>query len=116
VGFLIFARPLLGVFTDDARIIREALPALYIVSLVQAADGAQMVLAAALRSAGLVYWVLFVYLALSFLVMLPVAYVVGVYLEGGAAGLWAGILAWLALLAIVFGLKFRTRDWEGIEV
>lgn len=116
VGFLIFARPLLGVFTDDARIVAEALPALFLISVVQAADGVQMVLAAALRSAGMVYWVLVVYMSLSFLVMLPVAYVVGVYFGGGAAGLWAGILAWLVLLAVVFALKFKTRDWEGLEV
>lgn len=116
ICFLIFGRPLLGMFTDDPNIVREALPALFVISLVQAADGVQMVLAAALRSAGMVYWVLLVYLALSFLVMLPVAYVVGVYLGGGTAGLWAGILAWLVLLATVFALKFRTRDWEGLEV
>ncbi|MCR9144299.1 MAG: MATE family efflux transporter [bacterium] len=116
VLFLIFARPLLGFFTDDAKIIQEALPALFLVSLVQAADGAQMVFAAALRSAGMVYWVLFVYLGMSFVVMLPVAYLAGVYLGGGSAGLWAGILAWLTLLAVIFALKFRTSDWEGIEV
>ena len=116
VFFLIFSQPLLGAFTNDDAVLREALPALLLISLVQAADGYQMVMAAALRSAGLVYWVLGVYFVLSFLVMLPIAYVLGVHLQIGAAGLWAGILTWLTLLAVVFALKFRTRDWEGIPV
>ena len=116
VFFLIFSQPLLGAFTNDDAVLREALPALLLISLVQAADGYQMVMAAALRSAGLVYWVLGVYFVLSFLVMLPIAYVLGVHLQIGAAGLWAGILTWLTLLAVVFALKFRTRDWEGIAV
>ncbi len=116
IGFLLFADPLLGAFSDDPAVIAAAVPALYVISIVQAADGAQMVWAAALRSAGLVYWVLWVYLGLSFLLMLPTAYLLGVHLGWGTMGLWTGILSWLLALATVFGLKFRTRDWENIAI
>ncbi len=114
--FIIFGRPLLWAFTDDARVLAEALPALIIVSLVQGADGYHMVMAAALRSAGIVYWVLAVYAFCSFMIMLPTAYFFGVYLGYDSAGLWSGIAVWIALLSLIFGRKFRSGEWRGVEI
>jgi len=114
--FVVFAEPLVRSFTDDPAVIAEALPALIIVALVQAADGWQMTLSMALRSAGLVYFVLIVYALSSFGLMLPTGWFFGIHLGLGAAGLWMGLALWLAVLSLIFELVFRTDRWKHVQV
>ncbi|MCB1140038.1 MAG: MATE family efflux transporter, partial [Leptospiraceae bacterium] len=63
IAFLLFAETIIGWFTPDTEVIREASNGLRIAALVQVADAYHMVRAAALRGAGLFWWVLRIYLA-----------------------------------------------------
>lgn len=114
--FVVYGKWIIGFFTEDLAVLREAYPALVIVALIQVGDAYHMVVGSALRSAGLVYWVATIYILASFLLMLPWAYYFGVYLNYGNAGLWSSIFVWLLVLAVAFVWKFRKRDWIGVQV
>lgn len=116
IVFIVFGEWIIGFFTTDLAVLREAYPALVIVALIQVGDAYHMVVGSALRSAGLVYWVASVYVGTSIFVMLPWAYFFGVYLGYGNPGLWSSIFIWLLILAVAFVWKFRKRDWVGISV
>ncbi len=114
--FILYGRWIISFFSEDPLVIEEAYPALVIVALIQVGDAYHMVVGSALRSAGLVYWVAIVYVLVSFFVMLPWAYLFGIYLGYGNPGLWSSIFLWLLILALTFVWKFRKRDWVGVEV
>lgn len=116
VVFIVFGRQLLAMFTDAPAVIREGYPALCIVALVQVGDAYHMVVGSALRSSGMMYWVMFAYLIISFLVMLPLAYLFGIVLKGGSIGIWAAFFIWILLLAISFVRKFRKKEWVNIRI
>jgi putative MATE family efflux protein len=116
IVFIVFGKGLLGMFTDVPAVIREGYPALCIVAFVQVGDAYHMVVGSALRSAGMMYWVMFAYLIISFLVMLPLAYILGIVLKGGAIGIWTAFFIWILLLAISFVRKFRKKEWINIRI
>lgn len=96
--------------------IHEAYPALVVVSLVQVGDAYHMVFGAALKSAGLVVWVLLSYVIVSYGIMLPLAYWLGIELGLGTMGLWSSISLWLLILSLLFLWKFRKGDWKSIQL
>jgi MATE family multidrug resistance protein len=116
VVFIVFGKGLLGVFTDVPAVIQEGYPALCIVALIQVGDAYHMVVGSALRSAGMMYWVMFAYLTISFAVMLPLAYLFGIVLKGGSVGIWIAFFIWILLLAVSFVRKFRRKEWVNIRI
>ncbi|GBF51189.1 Na+-driven multidrug efflux pump [Leptospira ryugenii] len=116
IVFIVFGKPLLGFFTDVRAVISEAYPALVIVSFIQVGDAYHMVVGSALRSAGLMYWVMFAYIVISFLVMLPLAYLFGIVLKGGSIGIWIAFFIWILALALSFIRKFRKKEWINIRL
>ena len=112
--FILCASPLLYWFANgNPTIMKEAYPALLLLVFMQIADGYHMILGAALRSAGFMYWLLAMYATSSFLIMLPSAYVLGVLLQWESLGLWAGMTIWSLMLWILFHYKFEGRSWQG---
>lgn len=114
--FIIFGKWLIGFFTDVPAVISEAYPALCIVALIQVGDAYHMVVGSALRSAGMMYWVMGVYLVVSFVIMLPLAYFLGIVLGWGTPGIWAAFFIWILLLAVLFVRKFRKKEWINIRI
>jgi putative MATE family efflux protein len=110
--FMIFSRQIIESFNPDPLLYQETYLSLLFVSLVQVGDAYHMVMASALRSAGLVLWVFFAYLGVSYLVMIPFAYIMGIYFGFGTPGLWSSISIWLVLLASIFLWKFQKGDWK----
>ena len=112
--FILFRRPMISLFTNDINVIEEAMGALVIVSLVQVGDAYQMVMSSALRGAGYVYWVLRVNGVVSFFIMIPLAYYLGIFLALGTTGLWGSVFVWFIILGLVFRYKFVKGNWvEG---
>ncbi|HRG47800.1 MAG TPA: MATE family efflux transporter [Leptospiraceae bacterium] len=114
--FIVFGKQIIGLFSAELPVIREAYPALIVISIVQVGDAYHMVFGSALRSAGLVVWVLQVYAVISYLVMLPLAYLFGVYLRLGSLGLWSAVSIWLVCLSLCFVWKFNQGDWKHRKI
>jgi putative MATE family efflux protein len=115
VIFIVFSDPILRLFTVDPNVLKESLFALIVIAIVQPFDAMNMVFAAALRSAGLVRWVLGINLVLSWGVMLPLSYL-GTEFIGGSAPMWAAVSFWIFLLALIYGGRFIKGDWKEIHI
>jgi len=114
--FIIFGKFLLTFFTSESLVVTEAYPALVVVAFIQVGDAYHMVIGSALRSAGLMYWVLLAYVLVSFGIMLPLAYLFGIVLKGGTIGIWSAFFVWILILAILFIQKFRKKEWVNIRI
>lgn len=114
--FILFGKFLLTFFTSESLVVTEAYPALVVVAFIQVGDAYHMVVGSALRSAGLMYWVLIAYVLVSFGIMLPLAYLFGIVLKGGTIGIWFSFFIWILILAILFIQKFRRKEWVNIRI
>ncbi|TGK12532.1 MATE family efflux transporter [Leptospira fletcheri] len=113
IAFIVFGRNILKVYTQDQQLIDECYPALVLLGVIQVGDAYHMVIGAALRGAGLQIRVFRIYMLLTYLVMLPCAYLFGIYLKGGTLGIWAAIFVWIATLSATFVIEFRRKKWVG---
>lgn len=111
--FILFGKEILFLFGNNPGLVKEAYPALVAVSLVQVGDAYHMVLGAALRSAGYVLWVPLVYFCVSYFVMIPVAYLLGIGMGFGTTGLWSSISIWLLCMFSIFLWKFKQGTWKN---
>lgn len=110
--FIIFGKWILFQFGGSSSIVADAYFGLVAVALVQVGDAYHMVLGSSLRSAGFVIWVPVVYFMVSYFIMLPCAYFLGIILELGTSGLWSSIALWLLFLFGIFLWKFRQGSWK----
>ena len=114
--FIIFGKEIISQFSEGDKLIHEAYPALVVVSLVQVGDAYHMVFGAALKSAGLVVWVLLSYVIVSYGIMLPLAYWLGIELGLGTMGLWSSISLWLLILSLLFLWKYASESlWQKCQ-
>ena len=77
-------------------------------------DAAATVLAESLRAAGDTLFILWARLAIAWLVFAPGSWVSVRYLGAGDAAAVAWLLAYLALLALVLLVRFRSGVWRRI--
>jgi MATE family multidrug resistance protein len=106
VLFLILPEPLAWLLTDDARAVAMAAPLVMIAGVFQLADGAQAVAAGALRGAGDTRAPLLANVLGHYAVGFPVAVALGFGAGLGAPGLWWGLCAGLAAVAVALIVRF----------
>jgi MATE family multidrug resistance protein len=75
---------------------------------------AAMILTQALFGAGNPRFVMFTELSLHFGVLLPVAYVGGILLNGGLLGVWSAAAVYAVLLTAIMSWKFKSGTWKSI--
>ena len=118
IAILFYAVPdlLVGIFSEDPEVLRLAGPLLLVGGLFQFFDCFGIVADGALRGAGDTRWPFAVRFALGWLVFLPLAYWLGVVLEGGLTWAWAGGVIEVALLSGTLIWRFRTGAWKQIVI
>ncbi len=107
IAFALMPRLILGIFGADDDLIARATPLLYCGAGFQVFDGAQAVLTGALRGLGSTRRPLLINILGHWLIGLPVGLALGFGLKWGATGLWLGLVAGLASVAILLW-----REWE----
>jgi len=78
--------------------------------------GAAMVLVQALYGAGESLYVMFVELILHVVIFVPLAWFLGVYLDGGLVGCWLALGIYGIGLVGAMGVKFYRGSWEQNEL
>ncbi|HDL64526.1 MAG TPA: MATE family efflux transporter, partial [Proteobacteria bacterium] len=112
--FIIFARPILALFTPDQAVINVGFVPLIILGSVQVFDAIGIILAACLDGAGATHWVMKADIVIHWILLLPLAYLLAVVLNWGSAGAWASIGVGMILYAMVMVRKFRGDSWLNI--
>ena len=107
---------LLGIFTNDERVIHAGIGALAIVGLGQPAQAVIFTLGGALRGAGDTRFPLIATVVNWFVVRLPLAYALAFPLGLGLAGVWAGIAADYFVRAALLAWRFNSGAWQRVRV
>ncbi|OHB88038.1 MAG: hypothetical protein A3D13_08325 [Planctomycetes bacterium RIFCSPHIGHO2_02_FULL_40_12] len=114
--FLAFAKPMAKVFHPEQDVLALSAYCVMIAALEQPALAIYMVYSGGLRGAGDTLSPMIVTIAGTLCFHLPVAYVFGIVLEWGLAGIWFGAaLDWI-LRCIAVYILFRKGRWRKIKV
>lgn len=114
--FVIFPGPLLGIFTDDPGVVELGVPLLAVGALFQFFDAAGIITEGALRGAGDTRWPFLMHTLLGWGFFVPVAYGIGIVLEGGLTGAWLGGCLYVVLLASSMIWRFRSGAWRHVRI
>jgi MATE family multidrug resistance protein len=106
----------LAQFTPDQVVIELARPALRLLGISFLADAVPFVIIYSLLGAGATRWAAAVQLGAQYLVLLPLAWLLGVTLGWGIVGLWLGLVASRLVLGGLALHTFRGTSWERLEV
>jgi len=106
----------LAAFTPDRVVIELAVPAVRLLALSFLVDTLAFVLIYSLVGAGATRWAAAVQLGGQYVVLLPLAWLLGLQLDLGLVGLWTGMVLSRAVLAALGWQRFRGDSWERIEV
>jgi putative MATE family efflux protein len=111
--FLLAARPLIGVFTDDAAVAAVGVTCLRVVSAGFVFYAYGMVLTAAFNGAGDTRTPTWLNLLVFWLFEIPLAWVLAVPLGWGPTGAFAAIAVSFSVLAVVSAALFRRGGWKA---
>jgi MATE family multidrug resistance protein len=116
VVFVVFPEPLIGLFSDDARVRELARPLLALGAAFQVVDAVCIVAGGSLRGAGDTRWSFVVQSTVAWAVRIPAVYLAAVVLGGGVFGAWAGESVYLAVLTVAFMRRFTAGHWRTVRV
>ena len=111
----LFPDVLAHVYTSEAPVIAIASSLIPIAGVFQIFDGIQVVATGVLRGAGDTRTPMIVNLAGFWAIGLPISLVLGFRLGGGPTGLWWGLVAGLAAVAIFLVIRVRVRFSRSLE-
>jgi putative MATE family efflux protein len=114
--FVVFAEPLIGIFTKDQEVIPYGVAALRYISYGYVFYAYGMVMVAALNGAGDTTTPTFINLCCYWLFQIPLAYTLALPLGLGANGVFLAITAAESLLAVIAILVFRRGRWKHRKI
>lgn len=116
LAFLFLPGSLVGLFSNDPDVIALGVPLLTIGALYQLFDALSVLSDGALRGAGDTRWPFVVRCLASWLIFLPMAWLLAYRFELGLTGAWVGGVFSSATLAGVLYLRFRSGAWREIRI
>jgi len=114
--FIFLPTPLLRVFTDDPEVLLLARPLLVVGAIYQFFDAFGIVADGALRGAGDTLVPFLIRIGLAWGLFLPLAWLLGIRLEGGLTAAWLGGALYVTLLAGILVFRFRSGAWRRIQI
>jgi multidrug resistance protein, MATE family len=106
----------IGIFNDSPAVIEAGRSSMRLMGATGPLIAAGMIITQALFGAGNPRFVMIVELILHFGVLVPLAYVIGVVLDGGLLGVWSAVFVYAVLLTGIMGWKFRSGTWKNIQL
>ena len=123
VGFLLiglllsgFAEPILRFWNPDPDVVATATPILRLLGMFTPVIAIALVFTQALYGAGNTVFVMVAELLLHNTCLIPLSYLCGITLGLGLWGVWGSMAFYVATLATVMFLKFRTGTWKDIHI
>jgi putative MATE family efflux protein len=116
LAFLFFSREVVGIFTDDPKVLDYGTNCLHIVAYGFVFYGFGMVLETAFNGAGDTWTPTYLNLFIFWLLEIPLAYVLSYYFGFGADGVFWAITIAFSVLAVVSALIFKRGKWKEKKV
>ena len=114
--FLVFPGRLVGLINSDPEVVAIGAGIIRMVAVFQIFDGLGIVSNGCLRGAGDTRWAMYIGVGYAWLMFVPLAYVGGFVLKGGALGAWAGATIYIIALGLTFFMRFRSGKWQSIKI
>lgn len=112
----IFARPLAGLYSNDAEVINMGAAIIRIFAFTEPLLGIMNVCSGVLRAAGDVMYVMITALVGLWLFRVAIAYILGKTLGFGIYGVMAGVCADFAVRASMYGFRVKAGKWKYLKV
>lgn len=116
VFFVVFAEGLVAIVTDKPVFLETSPPLLRLSGYVQGGFGTAIVFSAVLRGAGDTLTAMALTYGSTFLVRLPLVYLLGVSLNLGLKGIWYGLCFELMFRGLLFLVSFLRGGWARAKV
>ena len=116
IVFMVAGEPMARWMSRDPVVIAEVPRLLFICGIVQVFFAMAMVIRQGLKGCGDAKGTLWITLASTVLVRVPLAYVCGVTLGLGLAGIWIGLCVELGVRGLLFLGRFMGTRWERVRV
>jgi multidrug resistance protein, MATE family len=113
---VIFTDAIVRLVTHSELVQRAALMPMRIMGICTPLIAVGMILTQALFGAGNSRFVMVVELILHFTCLVPLAYILGITLNGGLVGIWSAAVVYVVLLSAAMAWKFASGDWKGIKL
>ena len=114
--FLLFARPIIDIFTDDAEVLKTGTMALQIICSGYVFYGIGMVMVQALNGAGDTRTPTYINFVGFWLFQIPFAFMLTNWTQLGVTGSFIAIPVAETLIAIVAWMYFRKGKWKTVKV
>jgi MATE family multidrug resistance protein len=114
--FIVLPTPLVRIFSDDPEVLLLARPLLVIGAIYQFFDAFGIVADGALRGAGDTLVPFLMRVGLAWGLFLPLAWLLGIHLEGGLSAAWVGGALYVTVLAGILVFRFRSGAWRRIQI
>jgi MATE family multidrug resistance protein len=114
--FLVLPDKLVALINSDPAVVRIGSSVIRMVAVFQIFDGLGIVSNGCLRGAGDTKWAMFIGIGYAWFLFLPLAYLGGFRLNGGAIGAWAGATIYIIALGLTFFFRFRSGKWQAIKI
>ncbi len=114
--FMTKGRFLASIISDQAVHLEEVPKLLLACGVVQVFFALCMTVRQGLRGVGDVKWILGITVGSIYLLRLPMAWALGVWMGYGLAGIWWGLSIELAIRGIIFLARFHYGNWEKLQV
>ena len=116
VLFIVFPWYLARTITDQPELLAIMPTLIRICGFVQVFLGVSMVMSHSLRGAGDTRSSMFITLSSTYLIRVPMTYVVGIQLGGGIEGIWLVLCGEWVIRAAFYSLRFRQGGWAHVAV
>jgi putative MATE family efflux protein len=110
--FTIIPQYVLLIITNDQTIIDTAVPSLRVAGFAQIFYAVGVVLANGLQAAGRSFYVMKSEVITNLIIFVPLAYLLGIYLELGLTWAWMALPIYIIIYSLVIYLKFNSEDWH----
>jgi putative MATE family efflux protein len=113
---VLFTPQIVRIISHSEAVQQAALMPMRIMGVCTPLIAVGMILTQALFGAGNSRFVMMVELVLHFTCLVPLAYILGITLNGGLVGIWCAAVVYVVLLSSAMVWKFASGDWKGIKL
>jgi putative MATE family efflux protein len=115
--FLLFcSRSVAGFFAHEEKVLSYASEYLQYMSIAYFFFGYTMVISRALNAAGNVNTVTMLYILMFYIIQLPLSYLLGIYFQWGAKGIFIAILISEIVLSCSCVIVFKMGKWKTVKL
>jgi MATE family multidrug resistance protein len=114
--YVIFPEYLVKIFNSDPVVVMYGKRIIALAAVFQVFDAVQMIASGALRGAGDTKVPMLLAIGGAWVLFLPMSYVLGTLLYGGATGAWAGATIYIVFLGSAMFLRLKRGGWTEIRI